>query len=220
MAFVYEFATWLLGALFVASKVDMYFRTRAARTYIAHFPEIVVAIAVDDMVFRQKLLPISGSLVVAFQAFWLIAFKHSGIQALRVEVQNIHKIFPSPRDSFLLEIVAERPVAEHLEHCVVICIEAHLLQVVVLAAHTQTLLRVGHTAMLAGSIAQYYILKLVHSRIGEHQCGVIFDYHGCRRHYHMAFTTKKLFVRFSDFFCCKHIIALFGNFSDYLLLLN
>ena len=42
-----------------------------------------------------------------------------------------------------LEVIAERPVSEHLEHSVVVGVVSHLFKVVVLTAYTQTLLRVG-----------------------------------------------------------------------------
>jgi hypothetical protein len=46
-------------------------------------------------------------------------------------------------DGFLLEVVAEGPVAEHLEERVVIGVEADVVEVVVLAAGADALLGVG-----------------------------------------------------------------------------
>src|SRR3546814_17366964 len=67
----------------------------------------------------------------------------------------------------LLEVVAERPVAEHLEEGVVARGVADLVEVVVLAAGTQAALDVGraHVAALLG--AQEYVLELDHPRVGE-----------------------------------------------------
>ena len=53
------------GTFFFRAEVDMDFGARAARTRITHFPEVIVFVAIDDMVFRQELFPVAGSLVVA-----------------------------------------------------------------------------------------------------------------------------------------------------------
>ena len=50
---------------------------------------------------------------------------------------------PGPGDGLLLEVVAEAPVAQHFEKRVVVGIQPHVLQVVVLAAGADALLRVG-----------------------------------------------------------------------------
>jgi hypothetical protein len=56
-------------------------------------------------------------------------------------------------------------------------------------------------------VAQNNILKLIHARIGKHQCGVVFDYHGCGRHDEVTFRLKKTFERFSNFVCGQHIFS-------------
>ena len=118
----------------------MYFRTRAARACIAHFPEVVVLAAVDDMVGGDMLCPELCSLVVAWNIFFRRTLEHRYVEIVRVEMQHFNEIFPCHIDGTLLEIVAERPVAEHLEHRVMICVMTNFLQVVVLAAHAQTFL--------------------------------------------------------------------------------
>ena len=50
---------------------------------------------------------------------------------------------PSPFNGFFLEVVAEGPVAEHLEEGVVVGVVADVFEVVVLAAGADALLRVG-----------------------------------------------------------------------------
>ena len=37
------------GTLLVGTKVNMYLRTRTARTCVTHFPEIIMLIAIYDM---------------------------------------------------------------------------------------------------------------------------------------------------------------------------
>ena len=98
----------------------------------------------------------------------------------------------------LLEVVAKRPVAQHLEHGVVVGIVTHFLQVVVLSAYAKAFLRVSNSLYFAGWLPKIISLKLVHSRIGEHQRGVILNHHRGRRHYLVTFS-KKLLKRVSDF---------------------
>ena len=143
------------------------------------------------------LLPERGSLVIAAEAFSLRAFKHCGIETFGVKTEDIHKEFPRPVDCFLLEVVAKRPVAEHLEHGVVICVEAHLLKVVVFSADTQTLLAVGDAGPLRGLVAEYDVLELVHAGVGEHKRGVILDHHRGRGDNLMAFALEELLERFA-----------------------
>ncbi len=168
-----------LGALGIGAEVDVNLRAGAARTGVAHFPEIVVLVAVEYVVGRQMLGPYRGGLVVALESFVGSAFKNRGIEPRRIQMQNVDKVFPRHINGFGLEIIAERPVSEHLEHSVVVGVESYLLEVVVLAADAKTLLRVGNAPRLRNSVAQNYILELVHTRIGKHQRGVVFDYHRC-----------------------------------------
>ena len=77
-----------------------------------------------------------------------------------------------------LKVVAERPVTQHLEECVVIAILADIVEIVVFATSTNTLLTVdsglhaGHRIGLSNG-AEEDGLELVHARIGEEQGGVI-----------------------------------------------
>ncbi|CCZ49491.1 putative uncharacterized protein [Bacteroides sp. CAG:661] len=137
---VHQFASGHLGFLFFRARVDVDLRAGAAGTRIAHFPEIVMLVAVQDVVFRQELFPVGGGFVVAFEAFFGTSLEDGGIQVLRVDFQHVHQVFPGPGNGFLLEVVAERPVAQHLEHGVVVGVVADLLQVVVLAADAKALL--------------------------------------------------------------------------------
>ena len=81
MALVYEFATRFCGNLFVATQVDVDFGARTTRTCVAHLPEIVVAVAVDDMVGGEELFPIACSFIVALETFGGITLEHCGIEA-------------------------------------------------------------------------------------------------------------------------------------------
>ena len=136
------------GTLFGCARVDVDLRAGTAGPRVAHLPEVVVLVAVDDVVDRHVLGPVLGSLVVARDVLLGGALKDGNIEILRIQLQHVHQVLPRHIDSALLEVVTERPVAEHLEHRVVVCVVAHLLQVVVLTADAQALLRVGTAARL------------------------------------------------------------------------
>ncbi len=140
MVFVDQLPSGQSGFLLLASAVHVYLRAGAARAGIAHFPKVIVLVAVQDMVGRQVLCPDRSRLLVTSQPLFGCALKDGGIEVLRVDVQHIHDVFPRKVDGSFLEVITKRPVAQHLEHGVVIGIVPHLFQVVVLAADTQTLL--------------------------------------------------------------------------------
>ena len=160
------------------------------------------------MVGGYVLEPEVGSLFVALQTLFLAALEHGNVQVIRVELQHVHQVFPGHVDGSLLEVVAEAPVAQHLEHGVVVGIVAHFLQIVVLAAHAQTLLTVGTTAGFGVARAQDDVLPGHHTGVDKHKGGVIFDNHGCAGHDGMSFRFKKLFERIADFVSCHHDVSI------------
>ena len=54
-------------------------------------------------------------------------------------------------------------------------------------------------------VAQNNVLELVHTCIGEHQCGVIFNDHRSRWDNLVSFRLEKAFERISNFFSCHHV---------------
>ena len=145
---IHEFTSRHLCLFLRRTGVEVDFRTRATRTCISHFPEIVVLVTIDDVVGRHVLQPELSSLVVALDVFFWRALKHRHIKVIWIELEHIHEIFPSHIDGTFLEIVTKRPVAEHLKHGVVVSVMTDFFQVVVLTAYTQTLLRVSTATRL------------------------------------------------------------------------
>ncbi|OAV75799.1 hypothetical protein Barb7_00554 [Bacteroidales bacterium Barb7] len=145
------------------------------------------------MICRQELRPVAGSLLVALQALRRTPFKDGGVQQSGIKLQHFHQVFPRPFDHLFLEIIAERPVAQHLEHRMMIGVMPHFLQVVMLSAHAQAFLRIRHAGIFDGHIPQNNVLELVHSRIGKHQCRVTFNNHRCGRHNLMPLGGKERF---------------------------
>ena len=175
---VHQLAAGHLGFLLGGTAVEMDLGAGTAGACVAHLPEVVVLVAVDDVVCRHVLGPERGSFVVAGDVLLGRALEDGDVEVLGVEADDIHEIFPCHVDGALLEVVAERPVAEHLEHRVVVGVVAYLFQVVVLTADAQTFLRVGAAARFGVFGAKDDILPLVHTSVGEHKCGVVLDDHG------------------------------------------
>ena len=159
-------------------------------------------------------------LFIALQVILFGTFKHGHIQVVGIQVQHIHQVFPGIVDGSLFEVVAEAPVAQHFKHGVVVGVVTHLFQVVVLSAYAQAFLRVGPASWLRVASAEYHVLPLVHSGVGEHQRGVVFDYHGCRWHDLVSFVCKERLERFAYFVGCHHCFILFLKFFYPFLLLG
>ena len=195
---VHQLASVQRGPLLVRAQIVMDFAARAARPRIAHFPEIIVTVSENDMVFGQELLPILVGLVVTVDIFIGTPLENRRVQTLFRQAVHVGKQLPRPRDRLFLKIIPERPVAEHFEHRVMVSVVADLLQVVVLARHAQTFLRIGHPAVFDRRVPQEQIFKLVHPGVGEHQGRVVLDDHRSRRHDHMPFAAEKIEKSFSD----------------------
>src|SRR5213592_313427 len=100
---------------------------------------------------------------------------HGDVQPLGSDTEPVRRRYPLPSvfDGFLLEVVTEGEVAEHLEEGVVTGGMADLLQVVVLAARPDALLA-GHRARVVAPLEPLeHPLELHHPCVGEQQCGVV-----------------------------------------------
>src|SRR5260370_36861794 len=89
-----------------------YFRARSARAGVAHRPEVVAGGDPDDPLVGEAgdFLPRAPSLVVVVI--------HSNGQALLAQSKFARQQAPGVIDRDILEIVAEREIAEHFEECV------------------------------------------------------------------------------------------------------
>ncbi len=171
-------------ARFVGSEVDMDLGAGAAGAGVTHLPEVVLLVAQVDVLPGDVggLGPDFGGLGVCPQLVLGVPLEHGGVQAGGVESPHLGEELPGPTDGFLLEVVAEGPVAQHLEEGVVVGVLADIVEVVVLAAGADALLRVDGAAVGARAGAQEHILELVHAGVGEQQRGVFQRYHGAGGH--------------------------------------
>ena len=151
--------------------------------------------------------PTGSGLVVAGDAFFWAAFKDGDVEVGGIEMENVDEIFPGIVDGFAFEVVAEAPIAQHLEHGVVIGVVAYFLEVVVLTAHAQALLRVGATARFRVGRAENDVFPLVHTGVGEHQCGVVFNHHRSRGNDFVASLLEESLVGFAYFVRCHHLVS-------------
>ena len=110
-------------------------RAWAAGTEIAHLPEIVGARDAQNPALRKTcdLLPQVKSLVVVDV--------DGGGQSLLRQAEFFRDQIPGKLDGAVLEIVAKREIAEHLEEGVVARGVADIVEVVVLAAGAHAFLR-------------------------------------------------------------------------------
>ena len=190
--------------LLFGARVNVDFGAGAAGAGVAHFPEVVVAVAVDDVVLGEELRPVAGGLVVAREALFGRALEHGDVEVLGINLEHFHQILVSPRDGLFLEIVAKTPVAQHLEHGVVVRVVSHLFQVVVLAGDAQALLRIGLPPALRLGVAQDNVLELVHAGIREHERRVVLDYHRRGGHDEMSVLLEEALEGFPYFVGCHH----------------
>ena len=111
--------------------------------------------------------------LVAFHAILVIAFKNGDINPFGIQLHPAGEEFPGPLDGLLLKIVTEGPVAQHLEHGVVVGVMSHLLQVVVLAGNPQALLGVSDPCLESGfrfprkMSLNWFMPALVNMRVGS-----------------------------------------------------
>ena len=173
-----------------------------ARSRIPHLPEIVLPTAVKYPVFRKILPPYLQSLVVRPQTILRTALADSSVETFRIEPVDLRQQLPGPRNGFLLEIVSETPVAEHLEHGMMVGIMADLLEVIVLSAYPEALLAVRHPRIKYWCIAEKPVLELVHAGIGEHERRVPLHHHRGRGHYSVTLRCEEVQKLLSYLFRC------------------
>ena len=125
------------------------------------------------MISRQKLKPEVTTLIIRCHSLLWIASTPCCVETIWIKSIHLGEQFHCPTDRLLLEVITERPIAEHLEECVVVGIAAHILKVVVLATSTNALLGVNGTRVVARSLAKEHILELVHACVREEQGGIL-----------------------------------------------
>ena len=150
------------------------FRAGAARTSVAHGPEVVAGGDADDPVVRQARDPLP-------QVRGLVVGMVDGhAQLLGGDAEGAGQQAPGQLNGAFLEIVAEGKVPQHLEEGVVTGRVADIVEVVVLAAGAHRLLGGGGPQGRRGLGAREVVLERHHAGVDEHQRRIILRHQGCR----------------------------------------
>ena len=182
-----------LGGAAVFGQVEMDFGAGTAGAGFAHFPEVVLFTEAQDVVGIHigAGAPDVGGLV--------IGGINGDPEAVLRHFPDLGQEFPGPGDGFALVVVAEGPVAEHLEESVVVGVAADLLEVVVLAGDADALLGVGDALPRRLARAKEDFLELVHAGVGEQQRGVRRQHDRRRGHDFVALRGEEIEERLADF---------------------
>ncbi len=126
--------------------------------------------------------PDGGGLVVEFGGVAGLGRVNGGEEAFGGDAPDFGEEFPAPGERLLLEVIAEGPVAQHLEEGVVVGVVTDVLEVVVFAAGADAFLGVGGAGVGGGAgagpfgdvglfVAEEDGHELVHAGVGEEQAG-------------------------------------------------
>src|SRR5690625_3298995 len=147
---VHQLCTTLLLPLLIRSQIHMDLGAGTARPRLPHLPEVVLLVKLQDVgwIDRRLTFPELDRLFIDRQTILVVPLKNRRIESIRIQTPSVYQKLPGPADRLLLEVVSERPVAQHLEESVVVGIPSYLLKIVVLAArseeHTSELQSRGH----------------------------------------------------------------------------
>ena len=139
-------------------------------------------IAVHDKIMRRRSTFCQERRGLFVRRHLVVAAEDGEPHPLGVELQDVDEVVPRVLDGLALEVVAEREVAEHLEEGVVARGLADLVEVVVLAARADALLRRGGARVVALLRAEEHVLELVHPGVGEEQRRVVRGQQRAARH--------------------------------------
>ena len=145
---------------------------RAAGAGVGHRPEVLL-VALRQVAQADDALGGQADLVAPDGEALVVILVYRDPQSGLVQAHDAGQELPAPDDGVALVVVAERPVAQHLEEGVVPGVLADLLEVIVLARHAHALLAGGGPDVVALLEAQEDGLELVHARVGEFQRRVI-----------------------------------------------
>ena len=161
----------------IRGQVEVDLGAGTAGPGLAHHPEVVLAVAIDDVHrgiesgLGEDRSPEIVGLLVEFGRIALRWCVDRRVEAVRGHLPAFRQQLPGPGDRLDLEVIAEGPVPQHLEKGVVIGIVADIIKVVVLASGADAFLRIGGPRRIVGSGlgAEEIGNELVHPRVREEQ---------------------------------------------------
>ncbi len=155
-----------LGELDAPVEVDL--RARSARPGVGHAPEVLVVAGLDIAPACHALIRQADLLRPDVPGDVVVLVRGRG-QPIGGDAQVDGQELPGPLDRLALEVIAEAPVAEHLEERVVAWRAPDLLEVVVLAGHAQAALDVDRARVGDLRGAGQHLLELDHARVREEE---------------------------------------------------
>ena len=151
----------------LGAEIVMDFRARAAGAGVAHLPEVIFFVETEDafLGYARDFLP---------QLFGFVVFAKNGdVEFVFIETVVLGDQLPGEGDGVAFEVIAEGEIPQHFEKRVVAAGVADVIEIVVLAAGADALLRGGGAGVIALFVAQKHIFKLVHPGVGEQQRGIV-----------------------------------------------
>jgi hypothetical protein len=170
----------------MGAVIEKDLRARAARSGVAHRPEIIGSGDADDPRFREAgdLLPqVEGLIVLGIDG---------GEQAILGQPVFPGDELPGPGDGIGLEVVAEGEIAEHLEEGVMAGGVADIVEIIVLAAGAHAFLGGGGAPVGPLLGTGEHVLELHHPRIGEHEGRVVARHQRRRGDHFMAVLLEEI----------------------------
>jgi hypothetical protein len=164
---------------------------RATGTCLGHPPEVLVVALVDVAPLRHP-LGRKADLLAPDVPGELVVGVRGRRKALSRDPEIDGQELPGPVDRLALEVIAEAPVAEHLEQRVVARRAADLLEVVVLAGDPEAAL-VVHGAVVAALLGPgEHVLELDHAGVREEERRVRRRDEARARHGRVASTNEEV----------------------------
>ena len=155
-----------LGQVRAAVVVEL--RARAAGPDVGHAPPVLL-VAGREVAPAHEPLRRQADLVLPDRVGQVVGGVDGRGEPVRGDLEVAGQEVPRPVDRLALEVVAEAPVAEHLEQRVVARRPADLLEVVVLAGDPQAALVVDRPDVVALLDPGQRVLELDHAGVREQQ---------------------------------------------------
>src|SRR6185437_5516267 len=184
------------------------FRARAAGANLAHGPEIVGGADTDDLRFRQ-----TGDAAPELERILVFGIDRDQ-QAVLGQTEILGDQRPGELDRAVLEVIAEREIAQHLEKRVMARRVADPVEIIVLAAGADAFLRGSRARGLALFLPREDVLELHHAGIGEQQRRIVARDQRRGGHDLVAAFAEELQECGADIFEAVHETVLAGPFSS------
>ncbi len=175
--------------------------TGAARTGVAHLPEVIRSVGgafvitnADDTFARD------ANLFFPDFVSFVVGFVDGYPQAIFRQVEPVFtgQQFPCVLDSIVFEIVAKAEVTQHFKEGVMARGVTDVFQIVVFTARTHAALRGGCAGIITLVETKENILELVHPGVGKQQSWIVVGYQGAACNNLMTFTMEKIEKRLTD----------------------